>query len=63
MKHRDIKIVATFADKSVRFYADGVLKFTDTYKYGDHAVAAAHALAEQYAHHEPDVTLDMSGLL
>lgn len=64
MIHRDIKIRATPAEKKVRFYVDGVLKFAYVHECAEHALVAAEALAKQYAHHNPVVTIDIGeGLL
>ena len=42
-------------------WIDGVFKFKDEFKYGEHAVQAGHAYAEQFSHHDPVLRIDLSG--
>ena len=59
---RDIVILVTAKDKTEEIWVDGKLKFKHTYNYAEHAIAAGHAYAEQFAHHDPVLRIDMRGL-
>ena len=61
MSKRDMKIIADCKAKTVTTIIDGEVKWTDTYNWAEHAITAAHAIAEQYAHHMPVVTIDLRG--
>jgi len=62
MKKREIVILVTAKDKTEEIWIDGKLKFKHTYNYAEHAIDAGHAYAEQFAHHDPVLRIDMRGL-
>jgi len=58
---REIVILVTAKDKTEEIWVDGKLKFKHTYNYAEHAIDAGHAYAEQFAHHDPVLRIDMRG--
>jgi hypothetical protein len=62
-KHRDISVTVSGTDKTCTVYIDGVFYFCHQYKYTENAIQAAHAYADQYRHHSPKVSIDLTSYL
>lgn len=61
-EHRDIVILVNAKDKTQEVWVDGVFKFRNTFAYAEHAISSGHAYADQFAHHNPTLRVDMRGV-
>ena len=59
---REIVILVKAKDKTEEIWVDGKLKYKHTYNYAEHAIKSGQASAEQFAHHDPVLRIDISGI-
>ena len=59
---REIFILVKAKEKTKEVWIDGKFKYKNSFAYAEHAIKAGQAYAEQFAHHNTILRIDMRGI-
>ena len=59
---REMDVLVIAKDKTVEVSIDGKLRYKNKFEYAEHAISYGQSYAEHFAHHEPTLRIDMTGV-